>query len=443
MSCGIATPHDRPSEMKHAGLSLLVSLNLLSAFLTQIVVVAALGPAHDTDALLAASAAPQFLLSIVAVAASAILLPWFSAVSVAEARASLARLLGVVTVSVIGLALLLAISAPHWLRALFSAFEDRQLALCTELVRIQLLGLVVASANLVVSCYWQSQDRFRFVEGATLLSFALSLCALFFALPRFGVAAAAWAGVLQATILCALILNPVGKASNVPAAEKHDLRPRLQGVSLLLAGSAYLKSDPLIDRHLMSMSHGGELTLYFMAQQVVLAISGVLSKSFGLPALPTLSRLAGDGKTREFLDVYRKKIALLALLSLCFLLGLLESLPLMARAAASYSDAALVENVQIIRLFIACFGGALIFTATGSVISGGYYALSDTRTPVLISAITFTISIACRYLAYLNWGAAGLALAVSGYFAINALLLSLLLLIKLRRKVAVDEGVSM
>lgn len=430
--------------MKHPGLSLLVSLNLLAAFLSQVLVVTVLGPAHETDALVAASAAPQFLLSIVAVAVSAILLPWFSAVPVAEARACLARLIAVVTVSVVGLALLLAISAPHWLGSLFSAFEDRQLALCTELVRIQLLGLVVASANLVVSCYWQSQDRFRFVEAATLLSFALSLCALLLALPHFGVAAAAWTGVLQATILCALILRPVSKATMVPAAEKkHDFKPLRKSVWRLLAGNAYLKSDPFIDRHLMSMSHGGELTLYFMAQQIVLAISGVLSKSWGLSAVPTLSRLARDAKTKDFLDVYRQKLALLALLSLCFLLGLVETLPLLARSASAYSDADLGDNLQNIRIFIACFGGALVFTATGTIVAGGYYALSDTRTPVLISAITFTISIVFRYLAYQNWGPAGLALAVSAYFAINALLLSSLLLIKLRRKLAIEEGVTL
>jgi len=143
---------------------------------------------------------------------------------------------------------------------------------------------------------------------------------LIWALPRFGVVAAAWIGTLRMAMQTLLLAPGMG----IPV--RLDLRSAAihqawQRIKPLLLGTAYYKTDPLIDRFLLSAASSGSLSLYYLAQQIYSAASQVLNKTIAAPLVPVLSMLhkAGDkAGFRRAITGNCCKWVLLALRDCCF-----------------------------------------------------------------------------------------------------------------------------
>ena len=80
-------------------------------------------------------------------------------------------------------------------------------------------------------------------------------------------------------------------------------------------------------------------------------------------------------------------------------------------------------------LYAMCF--ALLGMAGGAACAAvavvAFYALGDTRTPMLVGVVGFIVSIGVKYLFFAQWGLVGLAWATTIYYVLNLLCLWLLL----------------
>ena len=85
--------------------------------------------------------------------------------------------------------------------------------------------------------------------------------------------------------------------------------------------------------------------------------------------------------------------------------------------------------------------GVWVGGAAGQVLSMSFYSRGDTRTPVRIGVIGFTIAIVLKILAFRAFGLPGLAMAASAYYLGNTLAL-LLTLRRDLRKATVSSGLG-
>jgi peptidoglycan biosynthesis protein MviN/MurJ (putative lipid II flippase) len=413
----------------------LAALNVAAAFLVQLVVLARIGPGSATDAFMAAATLPQMLAGMTSAVLGSVLVPMLAGESREQQGSDGWFLLLAVGAIFLGAAALLSLTADSWAGWLFPGFSAAAVRFCADLARIQVFSMAFAAMNSVLVAVCYARGQFVRVEIATLVIAGTSAAVLYFALPVYGIVAAAWTVTLTALFQMLLLLPALGRPKQMGAAARNASQA-WNRIRPLLAGNIYHKSDVVVDRYLLSMAGAGDMTLFALAQQFHGAAAGLFGKVWGNTAIPDLAVCAKRGDMPGFVGLYRRRLAILALVGgASYILLLVAGQPalalLLGHGKTSTGDIATLWQLMV------ASGGVLLFGCVGVLLAGAYYALGDTRTPTYLSMASFTLFVAVKYFAFQLFGAIGVALAASGYFTVNALRLAGLLPARLRNKVEI------
>jgi len=402
-------------------LGVLSVINIGIAFLYQWYVITQLGPGVETDALFAGMTIPQLVLVVISGSLMHALVPILSGESEESLKQGAWSFITLIGGSFSILAFLVFIAAPYWVPFTIPGFSERGIELTVELTRIQLIGMVFSAINGVQWSAYHAKRQFIWAEFTPLITGVVCFPLLIWALPRFGVVAAAWIFVLRLAIQT-LLLAP-GMGLPVRPDFKSDMVVQAwQRIKPLLLGTAYYKTDPLVDRFLLSMAGSGSLSLYYLAQQLYSAASQVLSKAITAPMVPQLSRLHKSGNDVEYRRIYYRKLLQMGIISLVGLLflGVLgwDILNLLF-GYGKLSDSKVTELWWI----MVWLGGVFVGGVIGQIASSSFYACGDTKTPTRLSIATYTVYIPCKVLVFYQWGVMGLAIVTSLYYLVNLSLL--------------------
>ena len=408
--------------------------NLLLGLLIQWYVVTRLGVGVATDALFAGMAVPQLGLAVVSVALMNVLVPLLAGSSEATQRDAAWSFLVAIAGGSALLVALFGVTAPIWISWLLPGFGSAARALTVELTRIQLLGFVFTASISVLWSFYYARHRFLVAEAAPVAGSLIALGALVWALPRFGVHAAAWAAVGRSAVPVLLLLpalfpwrRPTWRSEAMALAWKR-MRP-------LLAGNVYYKMDPLVDRFLASMAPAGGLSILYLGQQIWSAASQVLNKAIASPMVPLLAVQANERKWLEFQTTFRRRAFWMTILTgTGFLLFLAVGEPLL-RLLIGHGGVTR-ENVSFLWKILVCLGGVLIAGSIGQITSASFYAFGDTRTPTRLGVLTFTIYVPAKILAFFSFGLLGVAVSTSLFALVNLVLQALYLGGALRSRTA-------
>jgi peptidoglycan biosynthesis protein MviN/MurJ (putative lipid II flippase) len=405
-------------------LAILAALNIVLAFLSQIVVFAVIGPGGETDALVASTTIPTIVTTVLAVALPAVLVPRLAGEPAEQQASEGAAAMLAIAIIVGTLAAFFLLSSAWWVKLLFGGFSEPLSELCAHLLRIQALGMVFTAASTVATAVLAARSKFLTAEALAAATALLGLLGLYALLPRFGVDAAAWVAVARSALLLLLVLPLLGRPVLSQSAW-HAQRGTWRALKPLILGNAYYKSEILVDRFLLSMAARGDLSLYGVAQQVHSAGSAVIGKVWGTVAVTRLAEYAKAGDRAGFLRLYRRNtVVLFALPAAAWVLLLLIGGPLLQLAIGhgKITD----QNVQLLWWFMVLLGGIVLGGSVGTLLGGAFYALGDTRTPTWMSIITFTLFLGVKYAAFTGYGVEGLCYAASAYYLLNAMLLAVL-----------------
>jgi len=406
-------------------LAVLSVANVGLTFAFQWYLLTQVGPGVETDALFVGMTVPQVVLAIVNGSIVNVLVPMLAGESVERRRYDswfFCYLIG----GVFGIfsALLLVFSG-WWVPLVVPGFDDQGLGLAIELTQIQLLGLIFFAVNGVQLAHHQADHRLEWAESVQVIGNLLALAALVLALPSYGIKAAAWILVARMLLQVLLLFPGMGK----PAA----VSPRNPTLALawgrmkpLLLGNAYFKTDPLIDRFMLSMAASGSISLFYLGQQIHLAVSQVINKSIVAPVVAPLSVHYKSGELAAFKRLCRDRLVMTSLLSVAgmtfiWLFGELVLAMVFGRGSLSPSD---VHTLWLVLLWL---GGTLVGAIGGQICASVFYVCGDTTTPTRMSVVTFSVYIPAKILAFFQWGVAGLAISTSIYFLCNFLIQFLLL----------------
>ncbi len=323
------------------------------------------------------------------------------------------------------LAVLFHVTAPWWVPVTVPGFKESGQALTITLTRIQLVGMVFTAINGVQWAAYHARQQFLWAEFTPILAGAFALLLLVWALPRFGVIAAAWISTLRMGLQTLLLAPGMGRPVR-PGLKSPSVRKAWQRIKPLLLGTAYYKTDPLVDRLLLSTAGSGSLSLYYLAQQIYGAVSQVCNKAFAAPLVPALSRLHKAGDKAGHQCCYHRKLLQVGALTIAGLVVLgLFGHPLLDLLIGHGNISA--DNVKELWWIMVCLGGMFVGGAVGQIASSTFYSIGDTTTPTRMSMLTYTVYIPCKALFFYFWGVAGLAIATSIYYITNQTLLIYLL----------------
>jgi peptidoglycan biosynthesis protein MviN/MurJ (putative lipid II flippase) len=315
------------------------------------------------------------------------------------------------------ISIVLFISISAWMPLISPGFPSHDRELLARMVGIQLMGGILLAVNVVLTAVHHARLSFLRAEVAPLASGVIALIVLYWALPVYGVIAAAVITVVKAGVETFLLLSAIGlpRVLNFKSAALIEAWRRMRP---LLLGVVYYKSDVAVDRYLLSMANSGSLSLYYLAQQIHSAASLVLTKALISPMVPVLSRFHKAKEMSGFRDVYRRRLKQIAIL--CLLVVLIWwfiGRPMLGGVVGhkNFDQRSVGELWSIVILLSGMFAGAVL----GQLCSSVFYAVGDTRTPTAMSVITYTCYIPCKIFAFSLWGVPGLALTTSIYYLLN------------------------
>ncbi len=363
--------------------------NAILAILMPWYVVTHLGVGIQTDAFFASGALPQLIFLVASFSLTQVLVPLLAT----EDEKTFRRDAWGFFLSVTGFFTLLAaalfVLADYWVPLLVPGFSDEAKQLTISLSRIQLLGMIGNASVAVLWSVYYAREKFLWAELSPVFANVLSLLFLFWTLPRYGIAAAAWATVLSLVLKLVFLMPLLGRWQK-PQWDSYAMREAWRRLKPFLLGQTYSKSDPLIDRFLTSMSIAGDLSLLYIGQQIYSAINLIITKAISAPTVPRLALAAKSGDWRNFRRTYRQRLLWMAGLSIaaCFVL-----------------------------LVFVLMGGT-----AGQITAVAFYAMGDTKTPTMLFVWTFTIYIPIKVLVFLHYGLLGLAIATSVHLIVNFML---------------------
>lgn len=415
----------------HLLLGALVALNTFGLFLTQLLVFTTFGTGTTTDAFMAASTVPQALTVIVSASLYNVLVPLFAGEGRERQHEDGWGVLSLLAVVVVLFSVLLYASCNWWVPLIFPGFSPETAALCVTLTRIQLFSMLFTVSAGVATAVYHARHQFVLVAGRMLAVTALSVVLLYYLLPLYGIAVAAWMVLLAATLQFVALVPALGwppkRLSVSPT-----VRASWKNIKPMLAGNTYYKTEMLIDRYLLSMGGAGDLSLYALGRQIYDAAGGIISKVLGNTAVPRLAICFKERDRESFKALGKRRLFILSGIAVLGYLLILFSGESLLGLLVGYGQMR-EESVHHLWQLMILLGGTFIFGIVGSLLAGMFYAIGDTKTPTYMSIVSFTCFIAVKVLSYRYFGVSGLCIATTAYFFVNALLMLMLFPARFRR----------
>ena len=400
-------------------LGFLSVVNIGLVFTFQLYIFTQLGMVAETDALFAGMTLPQVFLAVVSSSLMHVLVPVLTGKSIATLRRETWDFIFLIAGFFSFIAMLLYSTAFLWVPFIVPGFNETTKNLTIELTQIQLIGLVFTGINGVQWAAYHANQKFIWVELTSIIANFIALMALIIVLPYFGIISAAWIMVLRVLLQTILLAPYIGLPSK-PSLKSPTIKKAWRRIKPLLIGTLYYKTDPLIDRFLLSFATAGNLSLYYLSQQVYAAINQVINKAIVAPLVPVLSKLHQALNMKGFREIYYLKILQVSILSIVCLLIIYLFGQALLKVLIGYGSFEYANIVELWWIMI-WLGGVLIGGALGQICASAFYSIGDTKTPTIISIITYTIYVPSKVGSFYFYGVKGLAIATTIYYICNFL----------------------
>ncbi len=417
----MSKPTGKQQIARAAGLVMaLFVLSRLLGLAREMIIGAQFGTSADLDAYLAAFRLPDLLFQLVAGGAlGSAFIPTFTGYLAREHRdgawrlaSSVANLVVLVMTAVASLA---AALAPWLVREVIApGFDPAQQALTAQLMRTMLVTPVVFGVSGLIMGALNAHQHFLLPAAAPIVyNLAIIGGALWLA-PHLGVTGLAL-GVVVGSVLHPLVQVPGlvrFKARYRPVLNLRD--PGVREVGRLMAprvlGLAAVQLNFVINTVLASRLIEGSLSALNFAWLMMLLPQGAFAQAVATAAFPTFSSLAARGEIGEMRSTLSATLRALLFLSVPAAVGLLAlRMPLIQLlfqrgAFETSSTQAVAWALQFYALGLPAHAGV-------EVVARAFYALHDTRTPVVIGVAAMGLNVALSLVFIYPLAHGGLALA--------------------------------
>ncbi len=418
---------------------------LVVLFVFQLVLARQFGASAELDVFMAVQAIPLVVGSILAGSLGSVLIPQAHDLEQRhgrEARETFLNRLGwVLLAGSVLLAVPLVIFPGGVVQSLFSGFTETQLELASQLLLILAWLIPINTLTSYFYGVYHSRQRFFLPAAAGLVGpFVTVWLALW--LQEWGVQGIAWA-VLGGGLAGILLLLP-GFPRASPVHGAHVL-PAFKRFALLLwplvLGAAYIRLDPLVDRHLLAGLSEGSISQLGYASRIITAAATLATSGLSVVVFPAMARHAASGEREQLATELAHAWRFLCVVMVPCLGGIfLYSKPLVAvlleRGAFTSTDTLAVSRLMCL------YAGVVVATGVGDVAARAFFVTGSTRLPPLIGTLAFTLGVIAKFLVVSRFETEGLALVTSAYLLLSTGVMLILLGMRLGRNLYRGFGLT-
>lgn len=330
----------------------------------------------------------------------------------------------VLVVLIIGAALAAILAQPlvHYILAPGFAHQPGQEALTVNLLRIMLPSAVIFGLSGLVMGILNSHQVF-FIPALTPAMYRLGMIfGVLFLAPTMGIYGLAWGVVIGACLHLLLQLPSLVrlKGSYLPTFGLHMADVRHVGILMLprVFGVAVVQLNFWVNIHLASQMSEGSVTGVRWALTMMLMPQAIIAQSVATAALPTLSAQYALSKPEELRNSLASSLRGILLLAIPASLGMIllrQPITALMLQYGKFTEA----STQLISWALLWYAAGLVGHCIVEILARTFYAMHDTKTPVLVGAVAMGLNVALSLLlsswfARIGWMPhGGLALANS------------------------------
>ncbi len=316
-------------------------------------------------------------------------------------------------------------------------FDPAQQALTVELLRIQLPSAVIFGISGLLMGMLNAHQSFLFPALAPALYPLGVIFGIEVLGPRMGIHGAAWGVVIGALLHLTIQIPRLLRLPALQYTPHLGLKlPATRDVLLMmgprLVGVAVVQLNFWINTLIASGQPEGSLTAIQYGFMLMMMPQAAIAQSIAIAALPTFSAQVAQGKRDEMRRSLVGTLRGVILLALPASIGLiLLRTPIVALLYQRGEFTA--QSTSMVSWALLWYSAGLVGHCVVEIVSRAFYALHDTRTPVMVGAAAMTLNIGFSLL--FSWGFAqvgwmphgGLALANSLATALEMIALLVLM----------------
>ncbi len=420
---------------------LAIILGQVFSLLSSMLITWAFGTGVSNEAFNASNRLPDILYQLIAGGALAsAFIPTFTTLLTRGEREKAwllaSAIANIITIIFIVLGVLIAIFAPWVVRHILApGFTDPvKFALTVDLVRIQMVAPVIFGISGLVMGILNSHRSFLWAALAPMMYSIGKILGVLLLAPSMGVYGLA-VGVVGGAMMHGLIQLPA--LMRLPARKytltlgRHlpDVREvaRLMGPRVL--GVAFVQLNFLINTRLASMMPQGSVTAIAVGFALMMIPEAAIAQAMAIAALPAFSAQVAAGKLEEMrrsLSGLLRGLLLLAVPASLGLILLREPLVTIIFQRGQFD----ANSTQLVAWALLWYAAGLVGHSVVEITSRAFYALHDTKTPVIIGVAAMSLNIGLSFLLssiFVGWGwlphgALALANSIATFLEMGALL---------------------
>ncbi|QZA32533.1 murein biosynthesis integral membrane protein MurJ [Hydrogenibacillus sp. N12] len=417
-----------------AAIMAITLLSRLLGFVRETAIAAYFGASVESDAYFIAYSIPGVLFAAMAAAIGTTFIPVYQRLEGAERERFMHN-----ATTVIGLVSLVTsavafVFAPGLVRLFAPGFGPEAAALTADLSRILLWMIVFLTLNAIFTAYLQSRGRFL-APAAVGIPFNVVVVGYLLVFGRsLGIAGFTWVTLLAVAVQVVFLLPSMVREGYryrvVFDLKEPGIRQVVGLIGPVMIGTVAAQLNVVVDRMLASGLSEGSISALNYSNKVVQLAYGIVVLSVLSVLYPRFSRQAADGDLRALRESVARSFAALMLILVPITVGsLLLARPIIAVLFERGAFDARATELTAGAFFFFSLG--LIGLGTRELWTKAFYALQDTRTPMLNGVIAIGLNIGLNLLLVGPMQHLGLALATS----IALTIASLMQYVSLRRRI--------
>ena len=397
--------------------TVLLIVSRLLGFLRESAIAFSFGVTLETDAYYAAVVLPQVLFLAFNDSIKTAFIPVYGEYHKRKEGGTLAITTFVIlAVSMTLVTAVLVLFAPLVVRVVAPGFTGDKYAITVVMARIMLPSLVFMGLSGWCSGVLHTKRNFVIPAiPAYSSNLIIVLAALLFG-ARYGVVGLAWGTVLGFSSQFFVQLPAVAKHGVFKDLKLDWHHPGLRKMAVVLPpvllGGAVVEIKTLVDRMFASPLADGSISSLGFANRIYLLPNGILILALLTVLYPTLVELNVEQKMDEFKKTFREGIGLITVLMFPMMVGLVILREPVIRLLFERGEFDAVATAMT-AYPLAMYGISLLPLGIMLLTKRTFFALRDTKTPMLFMIFTESLNVLLNFLLVGPMGHGGIALATS------------------------------
>jgi len=346
--------------------------------------------------------------------------------------------INIAIISLIGACVILIILMPLLVPLFVPGFEESKQILTVKLGRIMLASPIFFGLSYIFGAILNSFKRFLVYSLAPLIYNVSIILGTIFLADRIGILGVALA-VLVGAFLHMAIQIPISIKLGWRWQAMIDYKnSSVRKIGILMfpraIGLGANQIMLLVFTGLASVMSGSAVAVYNLADNIQTMPMVVFGTSFAMAIFPTLAEDYARGDLVNFANYFTKTLRSILFFMVPIVFGVILLRAQIVRLILGSGHFGWQQTIDTANT-LGFFAIALVFTSTIPLLARAFYALHNTKIPMMVTIVSVVFSIVAGYILAPTMGITGLALA----YSIGSFFNSIILYFLLRRKIIIPE----